>query len=152
MARVQVPEPAAAPASAPTGERIAEWARSGAPGTGRGWSLAAGAAGAPVAALSLALYTLFSHPQLTPTSLAAFLWWQLTGLTTGLATGVANVVMESAVVFQLWNLLPHVADSPVVMGAGAAACSGATVGAAWILYRNLIATRTVDRPYANASV
>lgn len=152
MARVAVPEPEAARPTVSIGERIAGWARSLGPRTRRGWTVAVGAAGAPVAALSVALYALFSHPQLTPTSLAAFLWWQVTGLTSGLATGVANVVTESALVFRLWSVLQNLGGSPLTLGAGAAAFSVATLGAAWILYRNLIATPTVDRPYANANV
>lgn len=153
MARIRTPGLSPAPSDAGAGvvDRALDWMRSVGPRTRRGWTVAAGTAGAPVAALGAAAYALFSHPQLTPESLAAFLWWQASGAVSTISISVAEAFVESSVIFQLWSALQGVAASPLTLGGGIAAFSAATVGAVWILYRNLIATQPVDRSYANAS-
>lgn len=162
MARVEMPERAPRTSPAPVvdraldrlaalGDRALDRAGRLAPTTRKGWAMAAGAAAAPVAAMSAAAMALFSHPQLTPAGLVAFLWWQVTGAAASMAQAAGDAVMGSTLVFQLWSAVQGLAESPGVLGLAALAFSATTAVAVWILYRNLITTPPVDHRYANAT-
>ncbi|MDX1566662.1 MAG: zf-HC2 domain-containing protein [Longimicrobiales bacterium] len=122
------------------------------PRTRLGWAVAGVAALAPVTALSGAALALFtSHPLLTPASLAAFLWWQVTGAVQALATMAADRILASPAALELWRAAEGISGEPLMAGVGAAAFGLTTVTALWILYRNLTANPPADRGYANVS-
>lgn len=149
MARVRVPEREAEPARAPTG--TASWIDRLGPRSRAGRAAAATAVLAPAAAMIGAAVALFSHPLLTPAHLAAFLWWRVSGTVGELLASATAAVTESGLVFRAGELGGELLSSPLVAGSALLAFSAATLGAGWILYRNLRATSARSRSYANGT-
>lgn len=156
MARVRVGD--RAPAAPDALERVLGWIGGGVswpralrPRTAGQWALAGVAAAAPVTAAVGAFLVLFSHPQLTPGYLLAFLWWQLSEAAGALLGAAWGAVTESALVFRAYSVVEWLGGSPTIVGLGAVALSVCMAGSLWILYRNLITTSGVDRRYANLS-
>lgn len=153
MARVRLAE-APAPAATPSrvAARVAGWLRRGVPGTRKGWAVASGVALAPTVALGTILYTVFSHPLLTPSSLAAFLTWKLGDMTRAVGSWVFDQVVGSATALYAVSAMDAVTAAPALVAAGGVLVAGLMMAATWILYRNLISTPSGDGSYANASV
>lgn len=152
MARVEMPKPAVKSRTAGMVEEIAARVRSLMPRSRRGWALAGASALAPVAALTTAVVALFtSHPLLTPGSLASFAWWQVTGAIQSGVEALAQRVMASPLVLEIWQTLLGLAGEPMATGLGALAFCVTSFTALWILYRNLTTAPPVDRGYANVS-
>jgi anti-sigma factor RsiW len=148
MARVHVPAPAPAPVS--EGRRALAWLRGLLPHTREAWAAVSGVAVAPAATLGLVLWTLFSHPTLTPGALLSFTGWKITEFAGLLWQGAASAAMGSAGVFDLVSLLSSAMASPATLaGAVLAFCVG-TVVASWVLYRNLFASHPADGRIAHA--
>lgn len=154
MAHVRVRE-AAAPAMtlepARIAARIAGWVRRVLPGTRKGWAVASGVALAPAVAVGTILFAVFSHPLLTPTSLAAFLWWKVGDLVRGTGAWIFDGVVDSTAAFHAVSAVDAVATSPVLAAGGALLLASLMVAASWILYRNLISAPPVDGRYAHVS-
>lgn len=152
MARVEVPTPAPVPRRIRILEGLAARFRSLAPRSRRGWTLAGAAGLAPVAALTTAIVAFFgTHPLLTPGSLASFTWWQVTEAVQSGSGALAQRVMASPLVLEIWRMVQGVASEPLMAGLGAVAFGFTTFTALWILYRNLTTAPPVDRGYANVS-
>lgn len=130
--------------------RLAGWIEGLRPRTWKGWAVAGGVAAAPAVAMVAGVLALFSHPLLTPSNLGAFLWWQISGAARTLLSGATQSLMESPLLFQIWEAVLTVAGSPETLGIGALAFSAATLTAVWILYRYLISEPLPGRGYANA--
>ena len=150
LSRVRGPERVPAPAEPGLPERIAGWLDRLRPRSRKGWAVAGSAAVAPAAALAAGAAALFSNPLLTPAHLAAFLWWEVSGAARSLVAGAAQRLMDSPLLYQLWEAVQSFGGSPALLGGSALAFSAATVAAVWVLYRNLISTPTTERGYANA--
>jgi anti-sigma factor RsiW len=146
-----------APATAPSVERVPAWRRAlavaarFAPKTRRAWAALAGAAVTPAVTFGLVLYVVFSHPTLTPQALASFAFWQLTELAVtawgGLVSGGLSLVRLAG----LDGLVQAVLDAPVMVAGGVAVYAAATVIALRVLYKNLIAGRSLGHRHASAS-
>lgn len=164
LAEVNLPVPAAArahvPASAQTGlaARMPEWRRWAArarelvPRSRRAWAAISGVAVTPVVTVGLVLWTVFTHPAITPGALASFAWWKASEVVTLAWGAAASRAMESTELFGLLSLLRSLALSPTTLVATFLVFSAGTVAAAWVLYRNLVNTHRVDAGYGHASL
>lgn len=143
MAEVRIPAPSSpAPAHAIRDQAL-ELLERVRPRSRRGWALAGGVAISPGIAFAVVSYLIVSHPLLTFGYLAAFLWWQVTGALSALASGIMSPILESATMFRIYGAVESLVTSP-----GVAALSFATLGmlmmtALWIFYRNFILSPTV---------
>lgn len=108
------------------------------PSTRRGWALASGAVAAPAAAVVAALGAVVAHPLLTVRDLAAFVSWRLGDLVGAAGTWALGRFVDSPFLAQTWGLVELIATSPGVAVGGLLALWSVTLGAAWILYRNVI--------------
>jgi anti-sigma factor RsiW len=144
MREVSVPEPAA------VGRRVPEWRRALAavsrlvPKTRQAWAALSGVAVTPAVTAGLVLWTLFTHPTLTPGALASFAWWKITDLASAAWQAVASSALESSGVFEVFSLLASLPLSPMTLAGAFLTLSLGTVVAAWVLYRNLLATGPSD--------
>jgi anti-sigma factor RsiW len=147
MAQVLVPAPA--PVSIGTWSslpgRVLAWARSFLPKTRHGWAVAGGLASAPTITMAALVYLVFSRPLLTVGNFGSYLAWKASALLGTFATTVSESVLESPVFLRVYSLLEPLAQSPVLLGFGGLALSLLSVGALWVLYRNLIITPSDDR-------
>lgn len=152
MAHVRVPEPAKVPAP------VFDWRRAAArigqlvPQSRQAWAAISGVALTPVVTLGLVLWTLFTHPTLTPGALASFAWWKASELAAVLWQAVSSAALESAGVFEVYSLVGSVAQSPAALVGVFMTLSLGTVGAAWVLYRNLFVNHPIDGRVAHASL
>jgi len=144
MARVEVPQPARAPAPVVDWRRALAWAGRLVPHSRQAWAAISGVALTPAVTLGLVLWTLFTHPTLTPSALASFAWWKASELAAVAWQAVSSAALESAGVFEVYSLVGSVAQSPAALVGAFLVFSAGTVGAAWVLYRNLIAHHPVD--------
>jgi anti-sigma factor ChrR (cupin superfamily) len=136
------PAAARAPVRRPGLARALTGVRRVLPQTRRAWAAIAGAAVTPAVTFGLVLYTVFSHPTLTPGALASFTFWQLSDLlfsawSTGLSGGL--VVARSV---GLDGFVEAMVAAPLVAAGGVAVR---------VLYKNLIVRRSIRPRYASAS-
>lgn len=150
MSQVRVPAPV--PAPAPEWRRALGWARGFLPGSRRAWAAVSGVALTPAVTLGLVLWSVLSHPAITPGALASFAWWKATELSAAAWSVVSARALESGVVLQVYTMLGSLAVSPaVVAGAAVALCAG-MLAASWVLYRNLVVAHPLDGQVAHASL
>jgi hypothetical protein len=137
-------QPSAATAARPSrarrslsGLRLPDWRRALAPvgrfvpTTRRALAAVAGVALTPAVTLGLVLFTVFSHPTLTPRVLASFVLWKAAELVSAAWTGLAQVVGVDALVRAL-------IDAPFMLAGGALAYSVVSGLALRVLYKNLM--------------
>jgi anti-sigma factor RsiW len=148
MSEIRMPTPAAVVSKVPEWRRAVRWARRLVPHTRQAWAALSGVAVTPAVTLGLLLWTLFTHPTLTPGALASFAWWKASDLAAAAWQAGASIAMESAGLFEVYSFLGSVQLSPMTLLGGFLMLSVGTVAAAWILYRNLIATHPADGRYA----
>jgi len=153
LARLRI-EQMAAVAMAPTTRwgHVVAWARAHKPSTSRGWAAALGMGTAPAVVAALVIHTVFSFEQVTLGSLLSFVGFKLSGWwSTGLAwlEGWAGSVPGLA---RGLDVLQILGTSPTLMAAIAALSSATVLGAAWILYRNLIVPSGEEGRYAQVSL
>lgn len=150
MARVRLPAPAVAAATAPRRARALAWLGRAVPQTRQAWAALSGVALTPAVTLGLVLWTLVTHPTLTAGALASFAWWKATELA-GAAWELASAsLIESAGVFRLYAFLESMALSPTALAGGFLLLSAGTVAASWVLYRNLFSHHPMDGRIAHA--
>lgn len=149
MARVRIPAPVPAP-WVRTGNRILAWARGFLPQTRHGWAVAGGIASAPTITVAALLYLVFSHPLLSAGNFATYVLWKASALFGSLVSAVAGAAVDSVALFEAYTLLGTLTESPLLLGLGGLVFSALSALALWVLYRNLIATPTVERRYARA--
>ncbi len=151
MAQVRVPAPAPAVQRVPEWRRALAWARRLVPQSRRAWAALSGVAVTPATTLGLLLWTIFTHPALTPGALVSFAWWKASELASLGWSAVASRAMESAQVFGVFSFFQSLALSPASLVAAFVAFSAGTLVAAWVLYRNLVNAHPADARYAHAS-
>lgn len=150
MAGVRVSAPA--PARVPEWTRALRWVRGLVPQTRQAWAAVSGVALTPAVTVGLVLWTVFSHPTLTGAALASFVWWKASALATMAWQALSTRALQSASLFEVYSLFGSLASSPAALAAVFLALSAGTVVAAWVLYRNLFASRRVDGQVAHASI
>jgi anti-sigma factor RsiW len=74
MSEIRVPSHAAVVSKVPEWRRALQWARRLVPQTRQAWAALSGVAVTPAVTLGLLVWTLFTHPTLTPGALASFAW------------------------------------------------------------------------------
>ena len=157
LVRIRVEAGARAPASAPmrapaaAWQRGLRWGRRLVPQTRRAWAALSGIAVTPAVSVAVLLYAVFSHPTLTPRSLLAFLWWQVSDLAATAGGALAATTVQSGGLFGRYSLLETLASAPLALAGGIGAYLVFSALALRVLYKNLIARRSVDGPYAHAS-
>lgn len=152
MAHVRVPEPAKALTPVLDWRRAVAWVGHLVPQSRQAWAAISGVALTPAVTLGLVLWTLFTHPTLTPGALASFAWWKTSELAAVLWQALSSSALESTGVFEVYSLLGSVAQSPAALVGTFMVLSLGTVGAAWVLYRNLFVNHPVDGQVAHASL
>lgn len=150
MAQVRLAAPA--PARVPEWRRALAWGWGFVPRTRRAWAAVSGVALTPVVTLGLVLWTLLSHPALTPGALASFAWWKASELSGAAWSALASRAVESEGLFQIYAFFGSLAVSPTALAAVALALCAGTVLASWVLYRNLVVAHPMDGRVAHASL
>ncbi len=151
MAGVRVPERVPAPAPTTAWDRLAAAARGLVPSTRRAWAAVSGLAVTPAVTMGLVIWTLMSHPTLTAGSLASFAWWKLSDLAAVGWSSAMAVVGESAGTFGVRALAGTLIQDPTLTAGVALAFVAGSLVSLWVLYKNLVATHTVDGRYAHAN-
>lgn len=152
MAEVRVP------AAAPAKQRVPEWRRALAPlgrvvpRTRKAWAAISGVALTPAVTLGLVLWTVFTHPTLTPGALVSFVLWKAGDLAALAWNAVSAQAMASTEVFGLFSFFQSLSLSPAALGGVFLAFSAAAVAAAWVLYTNLVNTRSAGDNHAHVSI
>ena len=152
MAAVQLPTPAEVQAKARRAPRVGalrlpDWRRALAvagrvvprvlPKTRRAWAALAGVAVTPAVTVGLVLYTVFSHPTLTPQALVSFAAWKATELVSAAWGALASLALDTGQVLGVDALARSLFDAPVMLAGGALAYSFVSALALRILYKNL---------------
>ena len=132
--------------------RALAWAGRLVPRTQRAWAVISGIALTPATVFALLGYAVFSNPLVTPGALASFLWWKISGGATALWGLLADGLVESAIAFHAYSVFEVLAGAPALTAMVAVSFAAATGLSGWVLYRNLMTTRTVDGNYARASL
>lgn len=155
MARVTLPEPAHATAALPglpgRAAAAARWLgrlRMLVPQTRRAWAAFSGAAVTPMVILGLVVYALFSHPALTAETLISYVWWQVGDLAAAAWSTGIGAAAQAIGALGLQDLLDTVGSAPVAVAAGTTVYSLLVVLALRVLYKNLVAARSVDISHA----
>lgn len=149
MAGVRVAAPV--PARLPEWRRALAWALGLVPQTRKAWAAVSGVAVTPAVTLGLVLWTLVSHPTLTPEALASFMRWKASALVSGAWDALASRALESPGLFEAYSFLGSLPWSPATLAAALAALSVGTMAATWVLYRSLFTPHPVDGRVAHAS-
>lgn len=152
MAQLVIDDLVRAPAPSYARRWAIAWAERLIPRTQRAWAVISGVAVTPVTVVASLAYAVFSNPLVTPGSLVSFLWWKVSAGGTALVGVFTDGLLESSIAFYAYSVLGALADAPVVAAMGAVSLAAATSLSGWVLYRNLITTRTVDGNYARASI
>ena len=121
------------------------------PQTRQAWAALSGVAVTPVVTVGLMAYAVFSHPTLTPSSLASFAWWQITDVTAAAWSSLLGLALESVQGSGMASLFEALAAAPLLIAAGFGVYAIACVLALRVLYKNLTNNRPLDGPYAHVS-
>jgi anti-sigma factor RsiW len=122
------------------------------PRTQKAWAVISGIALTPFTVGALLAYAVFSNPLVTPGVLASFLWWRISDGANAVWGLLADGLVESPIAFYAYSALDFVVAAPAETAMVAVSFAATTSLAGWVLYRNLMTTRTVDGDYARASV
>lgn len=145
MAAVRVPEPA--PALVRMRRRAVARVREVLSlRTRRAWAALAGMAVPPAVVAAMVAWVVFSHPLVTPGSLASFLWLQgadAVGLLTAWLSGAGTL---TGLLAQTRSALETL--SMAAAATGFVAFSALTVVAVWVLYTNLASPPAAEHRYA----
>lgn len=115
------------------------------PKTRRAWAALAGVALTPAVTVGLVLYTVFSHPTLTPQALASFALWKVTELVAAGWTAAGQLALDAGQVLGADALFRALLDAPFMLAAGALAYSAVSALALRVLYKNLMGHRSHAR-------
>ncbi len=105
----------------------------------------------PAVVIGLVLYTVFSHPTITPQALVSYAAWQLGDLLAAGWTALLAVALEGARAVGVGSLLEVLAGAPVMVAGGVVTYSLVFAIAVRVLYQNLIRNRAVNGRYASVS-
>lgn len=151
MAHVRVRN-AVATARPTVGERLRAWAGEFAVRNRRRMAALAGAAVTPAVTMALVAYVVFSHPLVTIGNLISFFWLKGQEAISASASALLGEVLQSGVVVMTIDVTRGLIATPSMALTLFALFGIGTLTAFWILYRNLIATHSVDGPYAHPSI
>ncbi len=132
--------------------RALAWAGRLVPRTQKAWAVISGIAVTPATVGALLAYAVFSNPLVTPGALASFLWWSISDGANAAWGFLTDGLVESPIAFSAYSVLDLLAGAPGVTAMVAVSFAAATSLATWVLYRNLMTTRTADENYAKVSV
>jgi anti-sigma factor RsiW len=149
---IRAPAPARVPAPAPVWSPLVAAARRLVPRTRRAWAALSGIAVTPAVTVALVFYAVFSHPTLTPSALASYLWWQITDVGAWAWNGMSSFALESAPLFDAYALVESVASKPLLAAGGLLIYAAACAFALRVLYRQLFGHRPMDGRYAQLSL
>ena len=127
--------------------RLPEWrgalvsVRRFVPKTRRAWAALAGVALTPAVTVGLVVYTVFSHPTLTPQALVSFALWKSAELVAAAWGTVAGFALDAGQLVGVDALFRALMDSPFVLAGGALAYSVVSALALRVLYKNLMGQR-----------
>ena len=152
MAQIRVGQLVRAPVAASNRTKVLAWAGRLLPRTQKAWAIISGVAVTPATVAALLVYTVFSNPAVTPGYLASFVWWQISGAASVVASLATETVLDSSVMFSVYSALEALAGAPVLAAMGAVSLAAAMSVSGWVLYRNLLPTPKVDGTYATASI
>ena len=152
MASVRIQQMAAM-AMAPTTRtgRIAAWVRAHLPSSSRGWAVALGVGTAPAVIAALVIHTVFSFEQVTLGSLLSFLGFKLSSAASGMMAWLEGWVGATPMLTRGLDAVQALGGSPSLLAAMAVLSSATVLGAAWVLYRNLIVPSGEEGRYAQVS-
>ncbi len=151
MAGVRIPVAVAAAEKTPLWSQALATAYRFVPQTRRAWAAISGVAVTPAVIAGVVLYAVFSHPNVTPGTLASFVWWRVTDLATLGLTTLSSAALESAQIFGIYSLFEALLAAPLLLTSGLLAYSLLNGLALRVLYKNLIANRPMDGRYAHVS-
>lgn len=153
MARVQPRAAAAvAPAARTRAARLPELVSRLLPSTRRSWAMASTLAMAPATALTVLGVYLFTRPQVTPSSLLVYAWWNLTEGIAWVAGRAGNALAGMPMWARAQAILTELAAAPSLMVVAALSFSLMTLMAVWVLYRNVLSPPVERRKYASVSI
>ncbi len=133
-------------------EHALAWASRLVPRTQKTWAVISGMALTPLTVSALLAYAVFSNPLVTPQGMASFLWWKISDAAVEMWGPVTDVLIESGIAFDAYSILDLLVGAPAVTAMVSVSFAAANGLAGWVLYRNLVTTRTVDEDYAKVSV
>jgi anti-sigma factor RsiW len=154
--RLAVPAPAAA-AATPSGARafggfrLSDWRRAlmavgrFVPRTRRAWAALSGVALTPAVTVGLVLYTVFSHPTLTPQALVSFVVWNISDLLSAAGGVLATVALDAGQAIGVDAVVRTLFEAPFMLAGGALAYSLVSALALRVLYKNLLGGRRYAR-------
>lgn len=152
MARVQ---PRAAVAVAPAARArtwLPELVSGLLPSTRRSWAMASTVAMAPATALTVLGVYLFTRPQVTPSSLLLYAWWNVTEGVAWMTAWAGTALSGIPLVARAQAVLLELAAAPSLMVGAAFSFSVMTLLAVWVLYRNVLSPPVERRKYASVSI
>jgi len=135
---------AAVEAARPAATRLPDWRRAlvavgrFVPRTRRAWATLSGVALTPAVTVGLVLFTVFSHPTLTPQALVSFAAWKLADLFAAGWSALAAFALDNAQVLGVDALVGALFDAPFMLAGGALAYSIVSALALRVLYKNLL--------------
>jgi anti-sigma factor RsiW len=158
MAAVRLPAQVHAPATArPVGARtlmglrMPDWRPAlvavgrFVPRTRRAWAAISGIAITPAVTVGLVLYTVFSHPTLTPQALASFMVWKASDLLSAAWSGLSGFALDAGQAIGVDAVVRTLFEAPFMLAGGALAYSVVSVLALRVLYKNLLSGRRYAR-------
>lgn len=134
------------------GERLRAWAGEFVARNRRRMAALAGAAVTPAVTVALVAYVVLSHPLVTMGNLLSFFWLKGQEAVSASASALLGEVLQSGVVLLASDVTRGLIATPGMAVTLFALFGIGTLTAFWILYRNLIATHSVDGPYAHPSI
>ena len=143
----------AAVAMAPTSRRgrVMAWLKARKPSTSKGWAAVLGVGTAPVVTFALALQAVFSNELVTAGNLISFIGFKLSRAVAPLGSALQGLAADNALAMSALNFMSAVGASAPLMAAAAVAVVGTCLGAAWVLYRNLVFPVGEEGRYAQVS-
>jgi hypothetical protein len=107
---------------------------------------------APATALTVLGVYLFTRPQVTPSSLLLYAWWNVTEGVAWMTAWAGNALSGIPLVARAQAVLLELAAAPSLMVGAAFSFSVMTLLAVWVLYRNVLSPPVERRKYASVSI
>jgi hypothetical protein len=115
------------------------------PRTRRAWAALSGVALTPAVTVGLVLYTVFSHPTLTPQALVSFVVWNISDLLSAAGGVLATVALDAGQAIGVDAVVRTLFEAPFMLAGGALAYSLVSALALRVLYKNLLGGRRYAR-------
>jgi hypothetical protein len=108
------------------------------PKTRQAWAALAGVALTPAVTVGLVLYTVFSHPTLTPRALASFMIWKVSDLVSITWSALGALALDAGQSVGVDTVVGALLEAPFMRAGGAFTYSLISVLALRVLYKNLL--------------